>query len=289
MKLSNRVVVITGAASGIGQAAARRFADQGAILHLVDIDADGVEAEAVACARLGTRAEAHVADCRDPEAMVAVARRVLDRDAGVDVLFLNAGVGHGGPIADMSIEDWRRVIDTNLYGVAYGLDAFLRPMLAQRGGGHVIITASVLGLYALPLAGAYAATKHAVVALARALRAEVRGQGVEVTAICPGLVASNIIRDGRLRGGLGRSRLEHIWKTRGASPDVIGKKVVAIAKRRLGGVHVVAPTGTALAHLSRLGPRTYDRVIGRIYRLASIAASKGNRSVRTHEARAQVN
>ncbi|HET6612418.1 MAG TPA: SDR family oxidoreductase [Kofleriaceae bacterium] len=271
MKLANRVVVITGAASGIGQAAARRFADCGAILHLVDIDAAGVEAEAVACARRGTRAEAHVADCRDAAAMAEVAASVLERDAGIDVLFLNAGVGHGGPIADMDLADWRRVIDTNLYGVVYGLDAFLGPMLAQRGGGHVIITASVLGLFALPLAGAYAATKHALVALARALRAEVKSRGVEVTAICPGLVASNIIRDGRLGHGLVRARVEKIWRTRGADPDVVGRKVVAIARRRIGGVQVVAASGSALVHLNRLGPRTYDRVIGGAYRLAARA------------------
>src|SRR5262249_33362926 len=200
MKLRGRVVVITGAASGIGRASARRFAERGAILHLCDLDGERLEDAAVECGRLGARASFHLADCRDAEAQKRVAAEGLARDAVVDVLFLNAGVGYGGPIADMTLEDWRLVLDTNLGGVVHGLSAFLTPMLAQRGGGHILITASMLGLYALPRAGAYAASKHALVGLAESLRAEVRGHSVEVTALCPGLVASEIIRRGRVAG-----------------------------------------------------------------------------------------
>src|SRR5262249_28511883 len=178
MKLHNRVVVITGAAAGIGRASARRFAQRGAILHLIDLDGARLEAVAVECARLGARACFHVADCRDAAAQKRVAAEVLARDAVVDVLFLNAGVGYGGNIAEMTLEDWRLVLDTNLLGVVHGLDAFLRPMLEQGTGGHILITASMLGLYALPRAGAYAASKHALVGLSQSLRAEVRARGI---------------------------------------------------------------------------------------------------------------
>jgi len=262
MKLHNRVVVITGAAAGIGRASARRFAQRGAILHLIDLDGARLEAVAVECARLGARACFHVADCRDAAAQKRVAAEVLARDAVVDVLFLNAGVGYGGNIAEMTLEDWRLVLDTNLLGVVHGLDAFLRPMLEQGTGGHILITASMLGLYALPRAGAYAASKHALVGLSQSLRAEVRARGIEVTVLCPGLVASDIIRRGRMQGdAVERARAERLWERWGAHPDVVARCACKCVERQRGGVRPVAATGASLWRLQRYAPRLYERVL----------------------------
>ena len=259
MKLRNRVCVITGAASGIGRASARRFAERGAILHLVDLDAERLERVAVECSRLGARSSFHVADCRDPQAQKRLASDVLARDAVVDVLFLNAGVGYGGAIADMTLDDWRLVLDTNLLGVVHGLDAFLRPMLAQRTGGHVLITASMLGLFSMPQAGAYAASKHALIAIAETLRTEVRSRGIEVTALCPGLVATDIIKRGRVNGNAARA--ERIWARFGADPDVVACFARECAEKRIGGVRPIAATGASLWRLQRLAPRVYERAL----------------------------
>ncbi|MCC7540478.1 MAG: SDR family NAD(P)-dependent oxidoreductase [Deltaproteobacteria bacterium] len=268
MKLRNRVVVITGAAAGIGRASARRFAEAGATLHLVDRDAERLEAVALECGRLGARAAFHVADCRDLEANRRIAREVLDRDAVVDVLFLNAGIGCGGRVEDLSPDDWRDVLDVNLLGVVHGLDAFLPAMLAQRGGGHVILTASVLGLFAVPGVAAYAASKHALVGLGESLRAEVRHRGIEVTTLCPGLVATDIVRAAKLHSGrIDRKGIEAIWDTRGAPPDDVARTVIACVKHRRGGIRISASRGTAnLWRLHRLSPRTYETAMAWVAR-----------------------
>ena len=262
MRLRDRVVVITGAGSGIGRASALRFAERGAALHLVDIDRERVGSAALECERAGARSAWHVADCRDPEAMAAVARAVSQRDATVDVLFLNAGVGYGGPMARMTLDEWRLVLDTNLYGVVHGLHAFLPAMLGTPGRGHVLITASMLGLFALPGAGAYAASKHALVGLAESLRAELRPAGLEVTALCPGLIASNIIKNARVGGvGIDRALVERWWARRGDAPDAVARIAVECVEKRRGGVRVAKPTGSALWLLRRYAPPLYERAL----------------------------
>ncbi|HEY8142365.1 MAG TPA: SDR family oxidoreductase, partial [Kofleriaceae bacterium] len=262
MNLSGRVVIITGGGSGIGRAAARRFARRRAVLHLVDLDAAAVEAAALECASLGARAHFHVADCRDAGAMERVAAAVLERDALVDVVFLNAGVGYGGPMARMTLDEWRLVLDTNLYGVVHGLHAFLPAMLGKPSRGHVLITASMLGLFALPGAGAYAASKHALVGLAESLRAELGPAGLEVTALCPGLIASNIIKNARVGGvGLDRALVERWWARRGAAPDAVARIAVECVEKRRGGVRVAKPTGSVLWLLRRYAPPLYERAL----------------------------
>lgn len=263
MKLAHRVVVITGAASGIGRASALRFAAAGAILHLVDRDAERLAAVALECERVGARTAWHVADCGDAAANRRVAAAVLERDAVVDVLFLNAGIGCGGRVEDLTLDDWRRVLDVNLMGVVYGLDAFLAPMLAQGTGGHVIVTASVLGLFSVPGTAAYAATKHALVALCDSLRAEVRQRGIEVTTLCPGIVATEIVKAGTLHTGrLDRSGVEAIWERRGAHPDEVARTVIECVERRRGGIRISASRGTAnVWRLRRWSPRGYEAAL----------------------------
>jgi short-subunit dehydrogenase len=128
----------------------------------------------------------------------------------------------------------------------------------------------MLGLYAIPSAGAYTASKHALIGLCDTLRAEVHRHGIEVTALCPGLVGSDIIKNGRMKtDGMERSRLDRIWQTRGATPDQIGKIAVRCVEKRKGGVQLAAPTGRVLYDLRRFAPSLYARVLSIAARLAS--------------------
>lgn len=257
MKIEDAVIVITGAGSGIGLATALRFAKKHARLHLVDLKQETAEAAAAQCAKLGSRASFYAADVRDAKALADVAEQVVARDARVDVWHNNAGVAFAGRVQDMTLDDWRWVLDTNLYGVINGVHAVLPTMIKQRAG-HIINTASVLGQFALPTASAYCASKSAVIAMSEVLCAELAGQGITVTAVCPGLIATRIVADGKMTNmKLSRGMYEKTWAKMGVPPDRVARDIERIVKRRQGGVIRSAATLQVLSWLRTFAPTVY--------------------------------
>ena len=184
--LRDKVVVITGAGSGIGRATAFEFARHGARLELVDIDGPSVEAVRQEIAARGGEASAHEVDCTDAESVQRLADDIFARQGRVDVLHNNAGVCCGGAIEEISLDDWRWITDINYWGVVNGVRAFVPGMIEQGGGGHILNTASMAGLVGLPMVSPYCATKSAVVGLSEALDIELAVHGIRVSAICPG-------------------------------------------------------------------------------------------------------
>ncbi|MEV0385425.1 SDR family NAD(P)-dependent oxidoreductase [Nonomuraea sp. NPDC050643] len=187
MQITNAVV--TGAASGIGRALAARLRADGAHVTLADIDAAAL---AVAAEELG--AASFPADVSDPGAMEALAAAVPD----ADFVCLNAGiVGRDlGAPWEVSPEDWERVFAVNVGGVVNGLRAFVPRLLAAERPGHVLITASLAGLVTFAVGGAYAAAKHAVVALAEQTAQGLAGTPIGVTMLCPALVRTGMSPEG---------------------------------------------------------------------------------------------
>ncbi len=186
-RFEGKVVLITGAAAGIGAASARRFAAEGARLVLGDLneeDGDKLAAE------LGTdRAVFRATDVRDLAAVEALTGTAVERFGRLDVAFNNAGIGSYGRAPDLDPEEWHRIIDVDLHAVFYGCRAAI-PHLIASGGGCIVNTASISGLAADYGLAAYNAAKGAVVNLTRTLAIDHARDGVRVNAVCPGPIVT---------------------------------------------------------------------------------------------------
>jgi NAD(P)-dependent dehydrogenase (short-subunit alcohol dehydrogenase family) len=199
--LAGKVAVITGAASGIGLAMARRFAAEGMKLVLADVERPVLQQAGSAVAEDGADVLTVPADVSVWDDVAALADAAFDRFGDVHLVCNNAGVGSRGlPIAELPLADFEWVVAVNLFGVIHGLRAFL-PHLRANDVGHVVNTASMSGLYHLPRMGPYNASKAAVVALSETLQFELAAEGshVGVSVLCPSWVRTNISTSDRNR------------------------------------------------------------------------------------------
>lgn len=183
--------VITGGASGIGLATARQLADRGARLVLADIEQGALDEVVGRFRQAGVDAHGVVCDVRSLEQVEALADTAFGLGT-VDVVFNNAGVAVGGPITEMTHDDWRWIIDVDLWGPIHGVEAFVPRMVEQGQGGHVLFTSSFAGLVPNRGLGPYCVAKYGVVALAEVLWRELREHGIGVSVLCPMRVTTNI-------------------------------------------------------------------------------------------------
>ncbi len=234
-KLDGAVVVITGAASGIGRATALAFARHGAHLHIVDIDEARLEAARAEVAGTGARATAHVVDCSSAPAVADLAAAVYAAHGRCDVLHNNAGVCVGGHVESIGLDDWRWIVGVNLWGVVNGVSAFVPRMIAQGGGAHIVNTASMAGLVGLPYVAPYCATKFAVVGLSESLNAELAVHSIRVTVVCTGAIRTNVMGGARLRIPQAvRERIERGVERVGSDPDRVARRIVSAVRKDQG-------------------------------------------------------
>jgi NAD(P)-dependent dehydrogenase (short-subunit alcohol dehydrogenase family) len=191
-QLTGKVAVITGGASGIGLATARRLADDGCRLVLADVEVARLEPAVQALRDGGAEVEGVACDVRHLAEVEALADAAWRRFGAVDIVFNNAGVALTGPVWTMSHEDWRWVLDVDLWGPIHGVEAFVGRMVEQGTGGHVLFTSSFAGLVPNVGLGAYCVAKYGVVALAEVLARELRPHGIGVSVLCPMRVATDI-------------------------------------------------------------------------------------------------
>jgi NAD(P)-dependent dehydrogenase (short-subunit alcohol dehydrogenase family) len=184
-----QVSVVTGGGSGIGRAIATELARRGS--HVVVADLDGARAKQVAD-ELGDRGSAAEVDVVDAEAVQALVAQTAERHGRLDVMVNNAGVAIGGLLEELDERHWTKALDVNLRGVINGVSAAYPVMSAQRSG-HILNTASLAGLIPAPAMLPYTTTKHAVVGLSTALRAEAASRGVRVSVLCPAFVDTPLL------------------------------------------------------------------------------------------------
>ena len=195
---ADKIAVVTGGASGIGEALAQSLAERGAVTVIADLNSEGARRVADNIKQCGGRAEAVTLDVSDAEEVQRLVDETVAKHGRLDFIFNNAGIGVGGEVQNLKLEDWRRIIDINLMGVIYGTSAAYQVMI-QQGFGHIVNTASLAGLISGPGMVPYVAAKHAVVGLSKSLRVEAEIYGVKVTAVCPGFIQTGIYDAGTYR------------------------------------------------------------------------------------------
>ncbi|HYP20415.1 MAG TPA: SDR family oxidoreductase [Chloroflexia bacterium] len=189
MKLKDRVAVITGAGSGIGQAMALLFAREGARILAADINAEAAQATADAVVAEGGTCRSFAVDVVQPEQVRAMIEQAVSAYGRIDILCNNAGIGSTTSVVECEPEDWDRVMAVNVKSVYLGCKYAVPHMLAQ-GSGVIVNTASVAGMVGLVKRASYSASKGAVIALTRQVAIEYVEQGIRVNCLCPGTVDS---------------------------------------------------------------------------------------------------
>lgn len=192
-RLSSKVAVVTGAGRGIGRAVALRFAREGAAVACIDI-ATYVDETRRAIVEAGGRAITVVTDISKDEGNDAAVRAAVDAFGGVDIFHANAAIQVLGTLEETSTDAWRALYETNLYGVASGVTRVI-PELRRRGGGSIIVTASVLGIVGDPNLPAYGAMKGGVRALCRAVATAHGIENIRINTICPGDVETPLLTE----------------------------------------------------------------------------------------------
>ncbi len=251
--------VVTGAGSGIGRATALAAAKTGARVAAIDVNAERL---AELKTDLGDRALlVKQVDVADRAAMKAFADEVHAQVDAVDVLVNNAGVSVGGTFLETSLDDWDWLLGINLKGVVHGCHYFIPRMVAteRRASidakrGHVINIASIFGIHAPPGVSAYCASKFGVLGMTRSLRSELAPHGVGVTAICPGMIATQIVADGRLVGRPATRRSAMVERFKKGLPPAAVASAILDAVRTNPAVRTVGRDAWALHQLTRLLP-----------------------------------
>ncbi|THA84211.1 SDR family oxidoreductase [Streptomyces sp. A0592] len=265
-RFGGQLVLVTGAASGIGRATAFAFAEAGARVVAVDRDAEGAARTADMARLVGAPAAwGECVDVSDEQAMEKLAAKVAAEYGIVDVLVNNAGIGLSGAFLDTTSEDWKKVLDVNLWGVIHGCRIFGKQMADRGQGGHIVNTASAAAYLPSRTLPAYSTSKAAVLMLSECLRAELASKSIGVSAICPGIVNTNITATSRFAGvdqaeeKRRQERSSRLYGLRNFPPEKVADAILRAVVRNEA-VVPVTPESKGALWMSRFTPRALRRI-----------------------------
>jgi NAD(P)-dependent dehydrogenase (short-subunit alcohol dehydrogenase family) len=255
----DKIVVVTGAASGIGLAICRRFSQDGANIGMLDVDGPGLTAVENELTGQGVSCLGVTCDVSQQEESTAAIQRILDHYGGIDVLVNNAGITQRGPFVDTEISVFEKVMAINFFGSLYCTKAAIASVIQRKG--LIIVNESVAGLAPLLGRTGYSASKHALNGLFTSLRTEIRETGAHVMIVCPGFVETNL----QTRAlGCDAKVTTHPQSTVGR-PDTPERVAEAIYQGALKRRHllVLTPVGKISYWISRVAPIFYERIMAR--------------------------
>lgn len=187
-RFSGKAVVVTGGGHGIGRASALRFASEGARVAVVDLRGDHAEQVAEQCRAAGGDGRAYPGDVTDPDRVAAVVEQIAGDLGGIDIVHLNAGRLSAGSVLEVSLAEWHAIFAVNVTGMFLVARAVIPVMRASSGGGAIVTTGSISGMFGEPALAAYTASKAAVVNLTRQMAIDFARDGIRVNCVCPGWV-----------------------------------------------------------------------------------------------------
>ncbi|MFJ1547296.1 SDR family oxidoreductase [Streptomyces sp. NPDC088246] len=259
-RFGGQLVLVTGAAGGIGRATAFAFAEAGARVVAVDRDAEGAARTAEMARLIGSpEAWGEAVDVSDEQAMEKLAEKVATEYGIVDVLVNNAGIGLSGSFLETTSEDWKNVLDVNLWGVIHGCRIFGKQMAERGQGGHIVNTASAAAYQPSRALPAYSTSKAAVLMLSECLRAELADRSIGVSAICPGIVNTNITATTHFAGADAaeekrlQKRTSRLYGLRNYPPERVADAILKAVVRNQA-VVPVTPEARGARLLSRFSP-----------------------------------
>lgn len=267
MEIKGAHAIVTGGASGIGRSLALALAREGAVLTITDINEEKLSAVVAELNQLSSGHAGHRVDHTLYEENERFQKLYLQKNSAPQILCLNVGVGLGSPIEKMTIEDWRWIIDRNLWANIYMAQLFIPAMQDAKRAGHVLITSSVAGLVPAPAMSAYCLTKYALTGFAESLRLELHKHDIGVSALCPGIVNTNIINAGRMKTAEAGAQkgIADFYASRGISPDRIAKDAVKAIRKNIA-IMPSAEDAQAMYFAKKIAPETLDFAVSRLWK-----------------------
>ena len=255
----NKVVVVTGAASGIGLAICKRFAEAGADIGLLDMDSVGLEAAEKMLCEVGVRCLRVPCDVSSQDACNTAIGQILDHFGGIDVLVNNAGITQRSAFVDTDIAVFEKVMAVNFFGSLYCTKAAIHSLIERKG--LIIVNESIAGIAPLLGRTGYSASKHALHGLFTSLRTEIRETGAHVMVVCPGFVETHL--QTRALGADGRVTQRPQSRVGGQqTPEKVADIIYRGALRRKD-LLVLTPVGKLTWWMSRLLPPLYERIMAK--------------------------